>query len=139
MALWDKTEETLPHQHYPILSQRPNTVIADMRASFKLGFPDAFVPNDTVEFETLSATTTITTKEMARRGAPAAHPSYLPHPQHDVRALNDPNESAFSRFLRTEVFAPEKLPGNISIASALGVFFGGIVVIRTWGDLLVPA
>ena len=92
---------------------------------------------------------------MARRGAPAAHPSYLPHPQHDVRALNDPNESAFSRyvastsvdchssetrrFLRTEVFAPEKLPGNISIASALGVFFGGIVVIRTWGDLLVPA
>ena len=45
----------------------------------------------------------------------------------------------FCRFLRTEVLAPEKLPGNISIASAVGVFVGGIIAIRTWGDLMVPA
>jgi len=45
----------------------------------------------------------------------------------------------FSRFLRTEIFAPEKLPGNISIASAVGLFVGGIIAIRTWGDLMVPA
>ncbi|KAH9475779.1 hypothetical protein JR316_0011338 [Psilocybe cubensis] len=75
---------------------------------------------------------------MARRTAAPAQPSYLPHPQHGG-SLTDPNEGAFSRFLRTEVFAPEKLPGNISIASALGVFFGGIVLIRTCGEYLVPA
>lgn len=45
----------------------------------------------------------------------------------------------FFRFLRTEIFAPEKLPGNISIASAVGLFVGGIIAIRTWGDLMVPA
>ncbi|PPQ90711.1 hypothetical protein CVT25_005019 [Psilocybe cyanescens] len=76
---------------------------------------------------------------MARRTTTSAQPSYLPHPQHGQGALTDPNESGFSRFLRTEVFAPEKLPGNISIASALGVFFGGIVFIRTCGDYLVTA
>lgn len=99
---------------------------------------------------------------MARRGAPSSQSAYLPHQAHDERGLVDPNESAFSRlasvspstrmsgmkadvfvkccrFLRTEVFAPEKLPGNISIASAVGVFAAGIVVFRTWGDLLVPA
>jgi hypothetical protein len=43
------------------------------------------------------------------------------------------------RFLRTEVYAPEKIPGNISIASALGLFVGGIVVFRNWGDMMVPA
>ncbi|KAF9563506.1 hypothetical protein CPC08DRAFT_661869 [Agrocybe pediades] len=76
---------------------------------------------------------------MARRGAASSQPAYLPHQPHDPRGLVDPNESAFSRFLRTDVFAPEKLPGNISIASAVGVFAAGIFVFRTWGDLLVPA
>ena len=101
---------------------------------------------------------------MARRSAPSAQPSYLPHPQLVSRGLGDPNESAFSksvinifqisehrhnpcalfffffftRFLRTEVFSPEKLPGNISVATAIGLFVGGIVAVRTWGDLLVP-
>ncbi|KAF8815914.1 hypothetical protein BYT27DRAFT_7078644 [Phlegmacium glaucopus] len=74
---------------------------------------------------------------MARRSAPPTHPSYLPHPQHAPR-LNDPNESTFSKFLRTEVFAPEKLPGNISVATAVSLFIGGIIAVRTWGDLLVP-
>ncbi|KAF9472644.1 hypothetical protein BDN70DRAFT_447116 [Pholiota conissans] len=76
---------------------------------------------------------------MARRSAPSAQPSYLTHSHHDHKSLHDSNESAFSKFLRTEVFAPEKLPGNISIASAVGVFVGGIIAIRTWGDLMVPA
>ncbi|KAF8154904.1 hypothetical protein B0H34DRAFT_542783 [Crassisporium funariophilum] len=75
---------------------------------------------------------------MARRAAPSAQPSYLPHPQHNQRGLADPNESAFSRFLRTEVFAPEKMPGNISVATALSLFVGGIVAVRTWGDLMIP-
>jgi hypothetical protein len=94
---------------------------------------------------------------MARRATPSAQPAYLSHSQHE-RALHDPNESKFStyvhphhlwkknsgnhyffRFLRTEIFAPEKLPGNISIASAVGLFVGGIIAIRTWGDLMVPA
>ena len=95
---------------------------------------------------------------MARRAAPSVQPSYLPHPQFVPRALNDPNESTFSRsvlnitclktssqtfffsrFLRTEVFSPEKLPGNISVATAVGFFVGGVIAVRTWGDLLVPA
>ncbi|KAF8174414.1 hypothetical protein BJ912DRAFT_858452 [Pholiota molesta] len=76
---------------------------------------------------------------MARRSAPSAQPSYLPHPHNDPRSLTDPNESAFSAFLRTEVYAPDKLPGNISIASAVAVFVGGIIAMRTWGDLMVPA
>ena len=42
------------------------------------------------------------------------------------------------RFLRTEVFSPEKLPGNISVATAVGFFVGGVIAVRTWGDLLVP-
>jgi hypothetical protein len=42
------------------------------------------------------------------------------------------------RFLRTEVFAPEKISGNISIASALGLFVGGILVFKNWGDMMVP-
>ncbi|KAJ3504860.1 hypothetical protein NLJ89_g7723 [Agrocybe chaxingu] len=76
---------------------------------------------------------------MARRSAPSAQPPYLPHQPHSQRALNDPNESAFSRFLRTEVYAPEKIAGNISVASAVGLFVGGIIAVRTWGDLMVPA
>ncbi|KAF5309775.1 hypothetical protein D9611_013604 [Ephemerocybe angulata] len=76
---------------------------------------------------------------MARRSAPPSETQYLPHPPHQGRRLNDPNESAFSRFLRTEVFAPEKLPGNLSIATGVAVFLGGIAAVRTWGELLVPA
>ena len=43
------------------------------------------------------------------------------------------------RFLRTEVFAPEKLPGNVSILTGATLFFGGIAALRTWGELMVPA
>ncbi|KAE9395539.1 hypothetical protein BT96DRAFT_754542, partial [Gymnopus androsaceus JB14] len=66
--------------------------------------------------------------------------SYLSKSQSGRRGqLVDPNESSFSRFLREEVFAPEKLPGNISMLTGVGLFVGGVVAVRTWGDLLIPA
>ncbi|KIK00818.1 hypothetical protein K443DRAFT_678917 [Laccaria amethystina LaAM-08-1] len=74
---------------------------------------------------------------MTRRSAPSAQPAYIPHPQQ--RRLNDPNESSFSRFIRTEVLAPEKLPGNISLLTGIGMFIGGIVAVRTWGEMMIPA
>ncbi|KZV75220.1 hypothetical protein PENSPDRAFT_103274 [Peniophora sp. CONT] len=76
---------------------------------------------------------------MARRAAPpGSGPAYY-NPSALTRGpSNDPNESAFSRFLREQIFSPEKLPGNISIATGLGVFFGGILVMRRYGQLMVP-
>jgi len=77
---------------------------------------------------------------MARRGAPPnSGPSYYT-PAHLARsgALIDPNESAWSRFLRTQIFAQDKLPGNINIVAGVGLFVGGIFVVRRWGELFVP-
>lgn len=74
---------------------------------------------------------------MARRPPPQNAAMFgVPPPR---RALNDPNESAFSRFMREEVFAPEKIMGNINVLTAAGVFAAGVFVARTWGDFLVPA
>jgi hypothetical protein len=73
---------------------------------------------------------------MARRAAPPHQPAYLtgrPGPAHD------PNEGFFSRFLREQIFAPDKLPGNISLVTGVSVFVGGIVAVRTWGEMMVPA
>jgi hypothetical protein len=50
----------------------------------------------------------------------------------------DPNESAWSRFLRTQVFAADKLPGNVNIVAGVGLFVGGVFVVRRWGELFVP-
>lgn len=76
---------------------------------------------------------------MARRAAPpGSGPAYY-NPAALSRGPHvDPNESAFSRFLREQIFSPEKLPGNISIATGLGVFFGGIFIMRRYGQLMVP-
>ena len=74
---------------------------------------------------------------MARRAPPQNAALFgVPPPR---RTLNDPNESIFSRLIREEVFAPEKLAGNINIFTAVSVFAAGVFVARTWGDLLVPA
>jgi hypothetical protein len=43
------------------------------------------------------------------------------------------------RFLRTEVWAPEKLPGNINVLTGITLFLGGIAAVRTWGELMIPA
>jgi hypothetical protein len=76
---------------------------------------------------------------MARRAAPpGTGPSYYT-PIAPGRVQLDPNESFLSRFLREQIFAPEKLPGNISIVTGLSVFVGGIFVMRRWGQLMVPA
>ena len=83
---------------------------------------------------------------MARRAAPPnSGPAYYT-PAHLARnggggpngSLVDPNESAWSRFLRTQVFAPDKLPGNVNIAAGVGLFVGGVFVVRRWGELFVP-
>ncbi|KAF7315830.1 hypothetical protein MIND_00099200 [Mycena indigotica] len=53
---------------------------------------------------------------MARRSAPLnSGPAYIPPSQSQRRTLADPNETAFGRFLREEIFAPEKIGGNISL------------------------
>jgi hypothetical protein len=43
------------------------------------------------------------------------------------------------RFLREQIYAPDKIQGNISLVTGLGMFLAGIVVVRTWGDLMIPA
>ncbi|KAF7305924.1 hypothetical protein HMN09_00746600 [Mycena chlorophos] len=59
---------------------------------------------------------------MARRSAPLnSGPAYIPQSQSQRRTLADPNESAFARFLRTEIFAPEKIGGNISLVTGVGI------------------
>lgn len=80
-------------------------------------------------FVSLSNTT------MSRRAAPAVSPFGVPQ----RRAIHDPNESTFSRFMREQVWSPENLPGNLSILTAVSVFFGGIAAIRSWGELMIPA
>ncbi|EAU87148.1 hypothetical protein CC1G_05837 [Coprinopsis cinerea okayama7 len=75
---------------------------------------------------------------MARRAAPPAEPAYLPHIPSQGRRLGNPDESGFSRFIREEIFSPEKLPGNLSILTASVLFAGGIAAVRTWGELMVP-
>lgn len=77
---------------------------------------------------------------MARRSAPpGSGPAYYSGAPARRGALHDPNESKFSAFMRDEIWAPEKLPGNLSILTGVVVFFGGIAAIRTWGDMLIPA
>ncbi|KAI0059775.1 hypothetical protein BV25DRAFT_1022569 [Artomyces pyxidatus] len=76
---------------------------------------------------------------MARRAAPPhSGPSYYTPAQLSGRGA-PVDESAFSRFLRVQIFAPDKLPGNVNIVVGVGMFLGGIAVVRRWGELLVPA
>jgi len=79
---------------------------------------------------------------MARRAgaAPPTGSASLFQPAYGQGAHRfDPNESAFQRFLREQIFAPQYLPGNINILAAVGLFAGGIVFFRKWGDVLVFA
>ncbi|KAH8992406.1 hypothetical protein EDB92DRAFT_1857794 [Lactarius akahatsu] len=78
---------------------------------------------------------------MARRAAPPhSGPAYYTPAQltRSGAPLVDPSESAWSRFVRTQIFAPDKLPGNINIVAGVGLFVGGILVVRRWGELFVP-
>ncbi|KAF8218011.1 hypothetical protein K438DRAFT_1702570 [Mycena galopus ATCC 62051] len=77
---------------------------------------------------------------MARRAAPPnSGPAYIQQSQSQRRTVADPHESAFSRFLREEIFAREKIDGNLSLLTGVGMFVGGILAVRTWGDMMVPA
>ncbi|KAG6898674.1 hypothetical protein C0993_005239 [Termitomyces sp. T159_Od127] len=76
---------------------------------------------------------------MARRSAPTSVPSYMPHPsQRRTVGGHNEDQSALSRFLQAEVFAPEKLPGNINLLVGVTMFFGSILAVRTWGEIMVP-
>ncbi|KAJ7437612.1 hypothetical protein B0H11DRAFT_212321 [Mycena galericulata] len=77
---------------------------------------------------------------MARRAAPPnSGPAYVPQRPSPGRTLDDGNDSAFRRFLRDEIFAPEKIGGNLSLLTGVGMFIGGILAVRTWGGMMVPA
>ncbi|KZV94782.1 hypothetical protein EXIGLDRAFT_644857 [Exidia glandulosa HHB12029] len=78
---------------------------------------------------------------MARRSAPPhSAPAYVSRGQGQSHAGGRIlDESSFGRFMREEIWAPEKLPGNISIATGVGLFVAGVVVVRTWGELMIPA
>ncbi|CEL52738.1 hypothetical protein RSOLAG1IB_11081 [Rhizoctonia solani AG-1 IB] len=62
-------------------------------------------------------------------------PAFLTQAGPDV----DPNEGGFSSFMRTEVWAADKRAGNLSLLTGVGLFFGSIVLVRNFGDLLIPA
>ncbi len=49
------------------------------------------------------------------------------------------NEGVVGRFMREEIWSAEKLPGNINILVSAALFVVGIVSVRTWGDMMVPA
>jgi hypothetical protein len=53
--------------------------------------------------------------------------------------MADEDASFVTRFLHEEILHPEKVQGNIAIATGVAVFFGGIAAIRTWGELMIPA
>lgn len=100
----------------------------------------AGVGSHATDFVFLSTESTHKLQFMARRSAPPnSGPAYLSsytNAPAGRRQLQDPNESGFSRFVREQILAPEKLAGNINILTGVGVFVAGIVVARTMGDLL---
>ncbi|PWZ00596.1 hypothetical protein BCV70DRAFT_211412 [Testicularia cyperi] len=49
-----------------------------------------------------------------------------------------PKANFLMRFINNEILAPEKRPGNISIAWGLTVFAAGIIAARKFGDLITP-
>lgn len=73
---------------------------------------------------------------MSRRADLTAGHGYLTNPT--PSSVGPADESAVARFVRTEVLAHDKLPGNISIVTSLAMFIGGITAVRLWGDLMLP-
>lgn len=73
---------------------------------------------------------------MARRNAPKGQqgPAYL-----TSSSGGRTDETAWSRFLREQIYAPEKRAGNWSILTGVGLFTGAIVGVRVFGEALAPA
>lgn len=75
---------------------------------------------------------------MARRNPQSSSRAAPPNAYIQPRGAGvDPDESAFKQFIRTQVFAPEKREGNISLLVGLSMFAGGIIGVRLFGDALV--
>lgn len=72
---------------------------------------------------------------MARRNGPQTSQPMLAGRQ----APPHTEEPSLLGALREQLFAPEKLPGNVSLLTGVAVFLGGIAAVRTWGELMVPA
>ncbi|PVF94530.1 hypothetical protein CPB86DRAFT_636359 [Serendipita vermifera] len=71
---------------------------------------------------------------MAKRAGATATPSYQP-----ITDSRRSNESGFQRFMREQIWAADKAPGNLSILIGTGFFAASIVATRLWGSmLLVP-
>ncbi|KAG8713646.1 hypothetical protein FRC11_011547 [Ceratobasidium sp. 423] len=62
-------------------------------------------------------------------------PAYLTHAGPEA----DADEGVFSSFMKNEVWAADKRAGNISLLTGVGLFLGSIVLVRNFGDLLIPA
>jgi len=82
-------------------------------------------------------------ESMARRSAaPNSGPTYYSRSavtaRPGIQDLDDVETSAFSRFMSEEIWAPEKLQGNIAIVTSVGVFAAGIFFVRKFGDLIIP-
>ncbi|KAF9506417.1 hypothetical protein BS47DRAFT_432753 [Hydnum rufescens UP504] len=75
---------------------------------------------------------------MARRNAKGAQPapSYLTTSSYGVTSRTD--ESAWIRFVREQIFAPENRAGNWGILTGVAMFAGAIVGIRLYGEALAP-
>jgi len=80
---------------------------------------------------------------MARRSAaPNSGPAYYPRSaitgRPGIQDIDDVETSAFSRFMHEEIWAPEKLPGNVAILTSVSVFAAGVFFVRTFGELIIP-
>lgn len=80
---------------------------------------------------------------MARRSAaPNSGPAYYSRSavagRPGIQDIDDVETSPFSQFMNEEIWAPEKLPGNIAIVTSIGVFAVGIFFVRKFGDLIIP-
>ena len=84
-----------------------------------------------------------TSESMARRSAaPNSGPAYYSRSavtgRPGIQDLDDVETSAISRFMNEEIWAPEKLLGNIAVVTSVGVFAAGIFFVRKFGDLIIP-
>jgi len=50
----------------------------------------------------------------------------------------EPARPSFGQILRYEFSDPESKAANVGVLIGLGLFAGGIVALRSFGDLLVP-
>lgn len=74
-----------------------------------------------------------------RANASHAHGSSMPA-IHDGRRGAVGDESSFSRFMNEQIWAQDKLAGNINILVGAGFFAASIMATRLWGHfLLVPS